>query len=34
MVEKYLMDSISRPHLEQPILEADLIDPALKIRPE
>lgn len=34
MVEKYLMDSISRPHLEQPILDADLIDPALKIRPE
>ncbi len=25
MVEKYLLDSISRPHLEQPILEADLI---------
>jgi penicillin-binding protein 2 len=26
MVEKYLLDSISRPHLEQPILEANLID--------
>jgi penicillin-binding protein 2 len=27
MVEKYLLDSISRPHLEQSILEANLIDP-------
>lgn len=27
MVEKYLLDSISRPHLEQPILDANLIDP-------
>ena len=34
MVEKYLLDSISRPHLEQPVLDANLIDPALKVRPE
>lgn len=34
MVEKYLLDSISRPLLEEPVLEANLIDPALKIRPE
>lgn len=34
MVEKYLLDSISRPHLEQPILDANLIDPALKVVPQ
>ncbi len=27
LVEKYLLDSISRPFLEQPILDANLIDP-------
>jgi penicillin-binding protein 2 len=33
MVEKYLTDTITRPNLEKPILEANLIDPSKNVSP-
>lgn len=33
MVEKYLTDTVARPNLEKPILEANLIDPSKNVAP-
>lgn len=33
MVEKYLTDTVARPNLEKPILEANLIDPSKNVSP-